>query len=102
MNTIGKLFTFTGFGESHGKAIGGVIDGMPAGVRIDLAKVQQELDRSPRYPIARPSPRPPAPTIATKSRAVAPDSLAKYTLSSSPTPKGCLSPPPIASAIRNM
>ncbi|MCI8999187.1 MAG: chorismate synthase [Muribaculaceae bacterium] len=45
MNTIGKLFTFTGFGESHGKAIGGVIDGMPAGVRIDLAKVQQELDR---------------------------------------------------------
>ncbi len=45
MNTIGKIFTFTGFGESHGAAIGGVIDGMPAGVRIDLEKVQHELDR---------------------------------------------------------
>ncbi len=41
MNTIGKIFTLTGFGESHGAAIGGVIDGMPAGVRIDLEKVQQ-------------------------------------------------------------
>lgn len=45
MNTIGKIFTFTGFGESHGAAIGGVIDGMPAGVRIDLEQVQHELDR---------------------------------------------------------
>lgn len=45
MNTFGKIFTFTGFGESHGAAIGGVIDGMPAGVRIDLAEVQRELDR---------------------------------------------------------
>lgn len=45
MNTIGKIFTFTGFGESHGPAIGGVIDGMPAGVAIDLNKVQHELDR---------------------------------------------------------
>lgn len=45
MNTIGKIFRFTGFGESHGAAIGGVIDGMPAGVEIDLAKVQAELDR---------------------------------------------------------
>lgn len=45
MNTIGKIFTFTGFGESHGAAIGGVIDGMPAGVKIDLAQVQYELDR---------------------------------------------------------
>lgn len=45
MNTIGKIFTFTGFGESHGEAIGGVIDGMPAGVRIDLAAVQHQLDR---------------------------------------------------------
>lgn len=45
MNTIGKIFTFTGFGESHGPAIGGIIDGMPAGVRIDLEKVQHELDR---------------------------------------------------------
>ena len=45
MNTIGMIFTFTGFGESHGAAIGGVIDGMPAGVKIDLEKVQHELDR---------------------------------------------------------
>ncbi len=45
MNTIGKIFTFTGFGESHGAAIGGVIDGMPAGVKIDLEAVQHELDR---------------------------------------------------------
>lgn len=45
MNSIGKIFTFTGFGESHGTAIGGVIDGMPAGVSIDLGEVQHELDR---------------------------------------------------------
>lgn len=45
MNTIGKIFSFTGFGESHGAAIGGVIDGMPAGVTIDLEMVQHELDR---------------------------------------------------------
>lgn len=45
MNTFGTVFTFTGFGESHGAAIGGVIDGMPAGVRIDLEAVQRELDR---------------------------------------------------------
>ncbi|MCM1077834.1 MAG: chorismate synthase [Bacteroides sp.] len=45
MNTIGNIFTFTGFGESHGVAIGGVIDGMPAGVTIDLAAIQHELDR---------------------------------------------------------
>lgn len=45
MNTIGNIFRITGFGESHGAAIGGVIDGVPAGVRIDLAAVQAELDR---------------------------------------------------------
>ena len=45
MNTIGKIFSFTGFGESHGAAIGGVIDGMPAGVKINMARVQAELDR---------------------------------------------------------
>lgn len=45
MNTFGNIFRFTGFGESHGAAIGGVIDGMPAGVRIDLDAVQRELDR---------------------------------------------------------
>lgn len=45
MNSFGRIFTFTGFGESHGPAIGGVIDGMPAGVEIDLAEVQHQLDR---------------------------------------------------------
>lgn len=44
-NTIGKLFTFTSFGESHGKGIGGIIDGCPAGVELDETFVQQELDR---------------------------------------------------------
>ena len=33
-NTFGNIFTLTSFGESHGKAIGGIIDGFPAGIRI--------------------------------------------------------------------
>jgi chorismate synthase len=45
MNTTGKIFTLTTFGESHGKAIGGVVDGMPAGIDIDLDFIQQELNR---------------------------------------------------------
>ena len=45
MNTFGTLFRLTDFGESHGKAIGGVIDGMPAGFPIDLDEVQRQLDR---------------------------------------------------------
>lgn len=45
MNSIGQIFRVTTFGESHGVAIGGVIDGMPAGVVIDLDRVQHELDR---------------------------------------------------------
>ena len=44
-NSIGNIFRVTTFGESHGIAIGGVIDGMPAGIEIDLEKVQNELDR---------------------------------------------------------
>ena len=44
-NCIGNIFRVTTFGESHGIAIGGVIDGMPAGIEIDLEKVQKELDR---------------------------------------------------------
>ena len=44
-NTFGKIFTLTSFGESHGDAIGGVIDGVPANFPIDLTKIQQELDR---------------------------------------------------------
>ncbi|MCR5642832.1 MAG: chorismate synthase [Prevotella sp.] len=44
-NTFGHLFTLTTFGESHGEAIGGVVDGMPAGIEIDTAFIQQELNR---------------------------------------------------------
>ncbi|EET80522.1 chorismate synthase [Campylobacter showae] len=45
MNTFGRKLTLTTFGESHGAAIGGVIDGFPAGVRIDLNFIQSELDK---------------------------------------------------------
>ena len=44
-NTFGNLLTLTTFGESHGIAIGGVLDGMPAGVRIDLDEVQRFVSR---------------------------------------------------------
>ncbi|HBL77447.1 MAG: chorismate synthase [Bacteroidetes bacterium GWF2_42_66] len=45
MNTFGQIFKLTSFGESHGKAIGGIIDGCPAGLEIDLDFIQSELDR---------------------------------------------------------
>ena len=45
MNTFGNIYRLTTFGESHGAAIGGVIDGMPAGVSIDTDAKQAELDR---------------------------------------------------------
>lgn len=44
-NSIGKLFTLTSFGESHGIAIGGIIDGCPAGLKLDFDAIQAELDR---------------------------------------------------------
>ncbi|MBO4658170.1 MAG: chorismate synthase [Prevotella sp.] len=44
-NTFGNLFTLTTYGESHGPAVGGVVDGMPAGVEVDVAFIQHELDR---------------------------------------------------------
>jgi chorismate synthase len=44
-NTFGKIFSLTTFGESHGKAIGGIIDGCPAGFSIDLQFIQKELSR---------------------------------------------------------
>ena len=44
-NTAGTLFRLTTFGESHGSALGGVIDGCPSGLSVDLEKVQGELDR---------------------------------------------------------
>ncbi|WP_295053218.1 chorismate synthase [Sulfuricurvum sp.] len=45
MNRFGERFTITTFGESHGKAIGCVLDGVPAGLLIDEAFIQSELDR---------------------------------------------------------
>ena len=44
-NTIGKLFKLTTYGESHGKAIGGIIDGCPAGLTLDFDAIQDELNR---------------------------------------------------------
>ena len=44
-NSFGELFRVTTFGESHGTAIGVVIDGCPAGLELDLQFVQSELDR---------------------------------------------------------
>lgn len=45
MNTTGTIFSLTTFGESHGAAVGGVVDGMPAGIDIDLDFIQSELNR---------------------------------------------------------
>jgi chorismate synthase len=45
MNTFGKIFRLTSFGESHGEAIGGVIDGCPAGILLDTDAIQNELNR---------------------------------------------------------
>ena len=45
MNTFGNIYRLTTFGESHGDALGGVIDGFPAGVHVDLDFIQSELDR---------------------------------------------------------
>ncbi len=44
-NTIGKLFTVTTFGESHGPALGGVVDGCPPGMSLSAADMQRDLDR---------------------------------------------------------
>ena len=44
-NTLGKLFTVTGFGESHGPAIGCVVDGCPPGLELSEADLQHDLDR---------------------------------------------------------
>lgn len=45
MNTFGHKFKFTTFGESHGKALGCVIDGVPAGIKIDEEFIQNEMNR---------------------------------------------------------
>lgn len=45
MNTFGRIFRLTSFGESHGRGIGGIIDGTPSGIPIDFNFIQSELDR---------------------------------------------------------
>lgn len=45
MNTFGSRFRFTTFGESHGKALGCIVDGVPAGIKIDEEFIQSEMDR---------------------------------------------------------
>ncbi|WP_337843621.1 chorismate synthase [Rheinheimera sp.] len=56
-NSIGQLFKVTTFGESHGPALGGIVDGMPPGFQLDLDALQHELDRrkpgTSRYTTAR-------------------------------------------------
>ncbi len=44
-NTFGRLYKLTTFGESHGEAVGGVIDGCPAGLELDFEAIQYELNR---------------------------------------------------------
>ncbi|MEJ6541026.1 MAG: chorismate synthase, partial [Halioglobus sp.] len=44
-NSIGKLFTVTSFGESHGPALGCIIDGCPPGLALESADMQHDLDR---------------------------------------------------------
>jgi len=44
-NTFGQVFRVTTFGESHGKALGGIVDGCPSGIEVDEAFIQSELDR---------------------------------------------------------
>lgn len=44
-NTFGKVFTLTTFGESHGEAIGGIIDGCPSGLDVVVEEIQNQLDR---------------------------------------------------------
>lgn len=55
-NSIGKNIVLTTFGESHGLAVGGVLDGFPAGIEIDLDLIQSEINRRnpAKYPFATP------------------------------------------------
>ena len=56
MNSFGEKWTFTSFGESHGAAVGGVLDGVPAGLHISLDMIREELEkRAGRKPNLDPS-----------------------------------------------
>lgn len=57
MNTFGTRFSFTSFGESHGRAVGGVVDGVPAGTVVSLAAVREMLARRSGKGMAGVSPR---------------------------------------------
>ena len=56
-NTFGNKWSFTSFGESHGAAIGGVLDGVPAGLAIDFNLIRAELERRAGKGLAGASPR---------------------------------------------
>jgi len=56
-NTFGQHWTFTSFGESHGPAVGGVLDGVPAGIRIDMEIIRRELLRRSGRGMSGVSPR---------------------------------------------
>ena len=55
-NTFGHLFRVTTFGESHGPAIGCVVDGCPPGIALTEADIQADLDKPPPRPVANSSP----------------------------------------------
>lgn len=58
MNSFGTHWTFTSFGESHGAAVGGVLDGVPAGLHIDMDLIRTELERrAGRKTSPHPSPK---------------------------------------------
>lgn len=57
MNMFGESFAFTSFGESHSAAVGGVLDGVPAGIEIDLDLIRSELMRRAGHGTPLPSPR---------------------------------------------
>jgi len=44
-NSFGNFLKLTTFGESHGVSIGGILDGVPPGIQLDLEKIQKDLDR---------------------------------------------------------
>ena len=50
-NTFGTIFKLTTFGESHGSALGAVIDGCPPNIELDESVIQQDLDRRKARPI---------------------------------------------------
>lgn len=64
-NTIGQLFRVTTFGESHGLALGCIVDGVPPGIPLTEADLQHDLDRRRRVP--RVTPRSVASRIRSKS-----------------------------------